>query len=289
MPSISPYFFERFHLKELIDFIEEGKKRNRVPCHMNVYYDIQDTLFSVIFCGVPDASQYEIEHGLSPANLTRRANELKETHRIHNFVCYKNVSNVCCDNVSSVCCCNVSYICSDACYNNDSTQCVAVFEPTREQNGTEKTELMIDVPYDEYQQRSLVLQDQDMQVFHRKIYFCCQNLSVSAIFRNSDYLVSLVENIEIWDLYQLIKRNERRGYFLADGNARMDGDQVIYSVVFTTQKFGNCDYRVEFNVDGLQLYYIEERYAREGCHISVIIPNTGSLTPQYIAVFWCTD
>ena len=24
-------------------------------------------------------------------------------------------------------------------------------------------------------------------------------------------------------------------------------------------------------------------------HITVLIPNTGKLTPQYIAVLWCTD
>jgi len=39
----------------------------------------------------------------------------------------------------------------------------------------------------------------------------------------------------------------------------------------------------------MQLFNREQQYAREGCHISVIIPNTGSFTPQYIAVFWCTD
>jgi len=43
---------------------------------------------------------------------------------------------------------------------------------------------------------------------------------------------------------------------------------------------------VEYNLDALQLFNREQRYAREGCHISaVIISNTGSLTPQYIVVF----
>ena len=264
MPSSTPFFFERFYLGELEEFIEEGRKRNRVPCHMNTYHDSQDTLFSMIFYSVPDASQYEIEHGLSTRNLNRRANELRKTHRIHNFVCYND--------------------------DRDRFRCVAVFEPvTRQQRRTEKTDLMINVPYNEYQQRLLALQDQEMQVLRRNIYSSGGDLSVNAIFRSPGYAVSLRDGIDISGLVQLIERNRERGFFLADGNARMDGDQVIYSVVFTTQRFGNCDYRVEYNLDALQLFNREQQYAKDDCHISVVIPNTGSLTPQFIAVFWCTD
>ncbi|XP_065900571.1 uncharacterized protein [Dysidea avara] len=264
LPSSTPFFFERFYLGELEEFIEEGRKRNRVPCHMNTYHDSRDTLFSIIFCSVPDVSQYEIVHGLSTRNLNRRANELRKTHRIHNFVCYND--------------------------DNDRSRCVAVFEPvTRQQWRTEKTELMINVPYDEYQQRLLILKDQGMRVLRRNIYSSGGDLSVSAIFRSPGYAISLRDGIDIRGLVQLIERNKERGFFLADGNARMDGDQVIYSVVFTTQRFGNCDYRVEYNVDAMQLFNREQKYAKDGCHITVIIPNTGSLTPQFIAVFWCTD
>ena len=231
---------------------------------MNTYHDSRDTLFSMILCSFPNDSQYEIEHGLSTRNLSRRANQLRKTHRIHNFVCYND--------------------------DKDRFRCVAVFEPvTRQQRRTEKTELMINVSYNEYQQRLLTLQNQDMQVFRRNIYSSGGDLYVNAIFRKPGHAVSLRDGIDIWRLTQLIERNKERGFFLADGNARMDGYQVVYSVVFTTQRFGNCDYRVEYNLDALQLYYKERQYARDGCHITVIIPNTGCLTPQYIAVFWCTD
>jgi len=264
LPSTTPLFFERFYLGELENFIEDGKKRNRIPCHMNSYRDTRDTLFSMIFCSVPDVSQYEIEHGLSTRNLNRRVNELRKTHRIHNFVCYNE--------------------------EKDRLRCVAVFEPvTRRQRRTENTELMINVPYEEYQQRLLVLKDQGMQVLRRNIYSFGGDLTVSAILRSPGHAVSLHDGIDLRSLVQLIERNKERGLFLADGNARMDGNQVVYSVVFTSQRFGKCDYRVEYNLDTLQLFNRERLYAREGCHISVVIPNTGSLTPQYIAVFWCTD
>ena len=231
---------------------------------MNSYHDTRDTLFSMIFCSVPDVSQYEIKHGLTTRNLNRRANKLRKTHRIHNFVCYND--------------------------ERDRLRCVAVFEPvTRQQRRMENTELIVNVPYEEYQQRLLVLQDQDMQILRRNIYYSNGDLTVSAIFRSPGHSVSLRDGIDIRSLAQLVERNRERGFFLADGNARMYGDQVVYSVVFTTQRFGNCNYRVEFNLDASQLFNREQQYASQGCHITSIIPNTGSFTPQYIAVFWCTD
>ena len=231
---------------------------------MNTYHDTRDTLFSMIFCKVPDVSQYEIEHGLSARNLNKRVNELRKTHRVHNFICYHD--------------------------DNDDFRCIAVFEPvTRRQRREEKTELMINVPYDEYQHRLLTLQDQNMNILRRNIYSSGRDLAVCAIFRSPGYAVSLRDGIDRDSLHRLVERNRERGFFLADGNARMDGDQILYSVVFTSQRYGNCDYRVEYNLDALQLFNIEQRYARQGCHITVVIPNTGSLTPQYIAVFWCTD
>ena len=48
----------------------------------------------------------------------------------------------------------------------------------------------------------------------------------------SGYAVSLHDGINIRGLVQLIERNKERGLLLADGNARMDGDQVVYSVVY---------------------------------------------------------
>ena len=231
---------------------------------MNTYHDTRDTLFSMIFCRVPDVSQYEIEHGLSARNLNRRVGELRKTHRIYNFICYRD--------------------------DKDDFRCIAVFEPvTRQQRREEKTELMINVPYGEYQRRLLTLQDQNMNILRRNIYSSGRDLAVCAIFRSPGYAVSLRDGIDRDSLHRLVERNRERGFFLADGNARMDGDRVLYSVVFTSQRYGNCDYRVVYNLDALQLFNREQQYARQGCHITVLIPNTGSLTPQYIAVFWCTD
>ena len=55
---------------------------------------------------------------------------------------------------------------------------------------------MINVPYDEYQQDYLLYKTKTvMQVLHRNIYSSGGDLSVSAIFRNPDYVVSLRDGI----------------------------------------------------------------------------------------------
>jgi len=148
---------------------------------------------------------------------------------------------------------------------------------------------MLRVPYNEYQQKLSKFQKEGVRVYRRTIYLDGRDLFVNAIFRQADYGVSLRDGIDLRGLVQLIERNKERGFFLADGNARLEGGEVIYSAVFTTERFGNCEYIVEYNLDALQLFNRERQYARRGCHITVIIPNTGSITPQYIAVFWCTD
>jgi len=155
----------------------------------------------MIFCSAPDASQYEIKHGFSTRNLSRIAKKLKKTQRMHNFAYYND--------------------------ERDGLHCVTVFEPvTRQQRRTENTELMINVPYEEYQQKLLILKDQGMWVLFRNICSSGGDLTVSAIFRSLGHAVSLHDKIDLRSLVQLIERNKERGLFLADGNARMDGNQV---------------------------------------------------------------
>ena len=262
LPSSTPFFFERFYLEELPEFILDGKKRGRIPCYINVYRDTIDLLFSMIFCRVPDVSKYEIVEGVSRRQLSKMAKQFKKC-RVITLVCY---------------------------YKGRNLLYIAVFEClSKRQFKAQKTEYLLNVPYDEYQQRLLQFQENDIHVYRRNIYLNGGNLFVNAIFRRADYGVSLRDGINLNTLIQVTERNKERGFFLADGNARMEGEQVIYSVVFTTERYGNCECRVEYNVDALQLFNREQQYARQGCHITVLIPNTGSLTPQYIAVFWCTD
>ena len=104
--------------------------------------------------------------------------------------------------------------------------------------------------------------------------------------RNRPYVVALQDRIDQASIVQTVQRNEQRGYYLTDGNARLEGDRMVYSAVFSTQKYGSCDYRVIYNVDALQLYERERALSRDGYHITTIIPTTGNLTPLYIAVFW---
>jgi len=74
--------------------------------------------------------------------------------------------------------------------------------------------------------------------------------------------------------------------YLVDGNAHLDGKRLVYSAVFSSIKYGKCDYKVLYNVDAGQLYEREKDLAGQGYHISIIIPTTGDLTPLFIAVFW---
>ena len=104
--------------------------------------------------------------------------------------------------------------------------------------------------------------------------------------RNRPYTVALQDRIDQASIVQTVQKNEQRGYYLTDGNARLEGDRIVYSAVFSTQTYGKCDYRVIYNVDALQLYERERALSRDGYHITTIIPTTGDLTPLYIAVFW---
>ena len=98
--------------------------------------------------------------------------------------------------------------------------------------------------------------------------------------------MSLHDGTDLRTLAQVIDRNKERGLYLSDGNARNDGTRMIFSAVFTTKKYGNCDYLVLHNLDALQLYERERRLRQDGYHVTAVIPTTGDLTPLFMAVFW---
>ena len=124
-------------------------------------------------------------------------------------------------------------------------------------------------------------------VFHCKIYTEGSRVFVDVCFqRNTPYTVAFNDVINIRNLVQTIERNEQRGFYLTDGNARLEGNNMVYSAVFSTQTYGTCDYRVIINVDALQLFERERVLARDNYQMTAIIPTTGNLTPQFIAVFW---
>jgi len=256
LPTSSPFFFERLYLVELEDFINDGIARQRVPCYINTYRDNRDLLFSMIFC-TPRAIErpdYRIMHNATGPEVLDLADRLSETHVVETLGCY---------------------------FNGTEHRCVAVFRP----DNSTKQIVYIRMRYDEYQQRLLLHQDEGFNVYKRKIYYDKGDLSVDVIFQ-TEYSVSFQDAIDITTLQQLVEVNQQRGLYLADGNARLENEEVIYSTVFTTQTFGNCEYRVEFNLDALLLFNLERQISPR-CHILVIIPTTGDITPLYTAVFWC--
>ena len=261
LPPSSPFFFERFYLAELEDFINDGLSRRRIPCHINVYQDNQDQLFSMIFClvAVQEFPDYIVVHNASRRQVLQMSNDLSTTHMLETFGCYFAIAT------------------------DERYRCIAVFRPGSSVNQT----VHIRINYDEYQQRLLNHIDRGFNVHQRKIYYDNEGLKVDCIFERG-FRVSVRDAIDIRSLHQLVEANQQRGLYLADGNARLEDGEVKYSVVFNSQTFGNCEYRVDFNLDALQLFNLERQIAPR-CHITVIIPNTGSLTPQYIAVFWCKE
>ena len=251
-------YFERFYEEEVDDFIADGTRLNTVPSYINVYRDDLDVLFSMIFTRVPNALACTILTAATTREVSQKTNELKSTHRIISGSCYRNATN--------------------------HLRCVVVFCP---RNEVPPMQCNFHQAYADYQNRLIAQHGRGYSVFQRKIYMENDHLFVDVCYqRNTPYVVSLQERIHPANLVQIVQNNEQREYYLTDGNARMEGDRMIYSAVFSTQTYGSCDYKVIYNVDALQLYQRERALSRDGYHITTIIPTTANLTPQYIAVFW---
>ena len=212
----------------------------------------------MIFARVQNASACTILTAATTKEVSQKTDELKKTHRIKTGSCYRNADN--------------------------QLRCVVVFCPRRE---VPPTQCNFHQTYGDYQNRLFVQQGRGYSVFQRKVYMENDQVFVDVCYqRNRPYVVALQDRIDQASIVQTVQRNEQLGYYLTDGNARLEGDRMVYSAVFSTQKYGSCDYRVIYNVDALQLYERERALSRDGYHITTIIPTTGNLTPLYIAVFW---
>ena len=259
MPSRS-FYFERFYEDEIDDFIGDGRRLNTVPSYINVYRDDSDLLFSMIFSRVENVSACTILTTATRKQVSRKTKEMSKTHHIKTASCYRNAKN--------------------------KLRCIAVFCPKEE---VPTTQCDLHQSYSKYQNKLIKQQGKRFTVFQRKIYKEDTRIFVDVCYqRNRPYTVALNDMIDIRNLAQTIERNEQRGFYLTDGNARlaMEGNDMVYSAVFSTQRYGTCDYRVISNVDALQLYEREGALAKDGYQLTTIIPTTGNLTPQFIAVFW---
>ena len=263
MPSRRPFYLERFYEEEIEDFVSDGRRLNTVPSYINAYKDDRDILFSMIFSKVSNASACIVLSSPSTTvnDVTQKTEEMRETHRIQTASCYLN--------------------------SESNVRCIAVFCPKEE---VPNTVCDLHQSYHDYQNKLVQQQHRGFKVYQRKIYMDGGRIFVDVCYReeleNQPFSVALIDQIDLSNLIQTIQRNEQRGFYLTDGNARLVGNQVVYSAVFSTVKYGSCDYRIVYNLDALQLYERERAYAQDGYHITTIIPNTGSLTPQFIAVFW---
>ena len=244
--------------EEIDDFIADGRRLNTVPSYINVYRDDTDLLFSMIFSRVANASACTVLTAATKRQVSQTKSNMRRTHRIETVCCYRN--------------------------SNNRLRCVAVFCPKSE---VPRTQCNLHQSYAAYQNRLIRQQERRYTVFQRKIYTEGERVFVDVCYqRNRTYTVALNDRVDIGSLVQTIQRNEQRGFYLTDGNARLEGNNMIYSAVFSTQTYGSCDYRVIPNIDALQLFERETALAREGYHITALIPTTGNLTPQFIAVFW---
>ena len=263
MPSRRPFYLERFYEEEIDDFVSDGRRLNSVPSYINAYRDDRDLLFSMIFSRVNNASACIVLSSptTTVSDVTEKRTEIRSTHRILTASCHLNAEN--------------------------EVRCIAVFCP---KNEVPNTACDLHQSYGDYQNKLIRQQDRGFKVYQRKVYLDGGRIFVDVCYRreeeNQPFSVALNDQIDLGSLIQTIDRNEQRGFYLTDGNARLVGNQVVYSTVFSTVKYGSCDYRVVYNLDALQLYERERALAQDGYHITAIIPNTGYLTPQFIAVFW---
>ena len=217
----------------------------------------------MIFSGVSNASACVVLSSptTTVSDVTQKTKELRRTHQIQTASCYLNAES--------------------------NIRCIAVFCPKKE---VPNTVCYLHQSYHDYQNELIRQHSRGFKVHQRKIYLDGGRIFVDVCYRkeleNQPFSVALNDQVDLSSLIQTIQRNEQRGFYLTDGNARLAGNQVVYSAVFSTVKYGSCDYKVAYNLDALQLYERERALAQDGYHITAIIPNTGSLTPQFIAVFW---
>ena len=212
----------------------------------------------MIFCRVKNASACIILTAATTRQVSQKTRELKRSHRIKTAACYRNANN--------------------------RLRCIAVFCPKKE---VPNTRCNLHQSYSNYQNNLIQLQGKRFTVFQRKIYTEGNSVFVDVCYRrNRKYTVALNDRADIRNLVQTIERNEQRGFYLTDGNARLEGNNMVYSAVFSTQTYGTCNYKVISNVDALQLFERERVLARDNFQMTAIIPTTGNLTPQFIAVFW---
>lgn len=264
LPSRKPIYFERFYRSEVDDLINDAKRFNVVPTQITVYRDDQDMLFSTVFSRVDNASACTILTSATAKDITQASKKLKKTHQLVTVACYQDGSN---------------------------KRCIAVFCPKKQKcgsGGNRKLPSMVCnfcQKYNSYQNTLLKRYSQGYRVIQRKIHLEGTNLLVDVCYQKG-IIVSLHDSLDLSNLIQTIERNEQRGLYLTDGNARMDGSKMIFSAVFTDRKYGKCDYRVLYNLDALQLYERERLLNQDGYHITAVIPTTGELTPLFIAVFW---
>ena len=212
----------------------------------------------MIFSRVKNASACIILIDATTREVSQKTRELRRTHRIRTAGSYRNANN--------------------------RLRCIVVFCP---KNEVPNTQCNLHQSYSNYQRKLIRQQRKRYTVFQRKIYTEGSSVFVDVCYqRNRKYTVALNDRADIRNLVQTIERNEQRGFYLTDGNARLEGNIMVYSAVFSTQTYGTCDYRVIINVDALQLFERATALARDGYQMIAIIPTTGNLTPQFIAVFW---
>ena len=187
---------------------------------------IQIYCFQMVFCRVENASASIILTAATTKQVSQKTRELKRTHRIKTAVCYRNANN------------RLRYI--------------VVFCLRRE---VPITKCNLHQSYSKYQSNLIQQQRKGFTVFQCKIYTEGSCVFVDVSYQiNRPYTVALSDVIDIRNLVQTRERNEQHGFYLTDGNARLEGNNMVYSAVFSTQRYGTCDYRVISNVDALQLF-----------------------------------
>ena len=251
-------------MSEIDDLVEEAKRFNTVPSHIAVYEDDLDMLFSMVFSRVDNASACTVLTSATTRQVADTTKSLRKSHRIVTATCY---------------------------LKSNSKRCIAVFCPKRQKCGGRGTRTLPSLScnfaqkYAAYQNSLVKRQERGFRVAQRKIYLDGTTLLVDVCYQKK-IVVSLHDSTNLNTLRQTVERNKQRGLYLTDGNARIVGTEMVFSAVFTTKKYGSCDYRVIYNVDASQLYERERMYNQNGYHITTIIPTTGELTPLFIAVFW---
>ena len=162
----------------------------------------------MIFSRVKNASACTILTAATTKQVSQKSREIRRTHRIKTAACYRNA--------------------------NDKLRCIAVFCPRRE---VPNTQCNLHQSYSNYQNRVIQQQERGYTVFQRKLYLENNRVFVDVCYqRNRPYTVALNDRVDIKNLVQTIERSEQRGFYLTDGNARLEGNNnIVYSMVFSTQ------------------------------------------------------